>query len=111
MNSFNKAIIGLISVEEAFFGPQFEGYVPGEHRIKGQKVVEQFTTLSNILDFAEFSAEVSANRKAVFLNSLFWLNCDGSLLRCTSEQRHLFFTKLAKAWDSNKIGVPLPIRN
>ena len=110
MNSFNKAISGLITVEEAFFGAEFTGHVPDEYQLKDQNAVEQFTTLSNILDFAEFSAEVSASRKAVFLNCLFWLNGDGSLLRCTDEQRHLFFTKLAKAWETSKVGVPLPIR-
>src|SRR5579863_4023512 len=111
MNSFNKAISGWIRVEEAFFGTQFTGHVPEEHRLKGQNAVEQFATLANILDFAEFSAEVSANRKAVFLNCLFWLNREETLLRCTSEQRHLFFTKLVKAWESSKVGVPLPIHN
>ena len=111
MNSFNRAISGMISVEEAFFGTQFTGWVPEEHRLKGQNAVEQFATLANILDFAEFSAEVSANRKAVFLNCLFWMNREESLLQCTSEQRHLFFTKLAKAWEFSKVGVPLPIHN
>ena len=110
MNSFNKAISGLITVEEAFFGDEFTGNVPDEGQLKDQNAVEQFATLSNILDFAEFSAEVSASRKAVFLNCLFWLNGDGALLRCTDEQRHLFFTKLLKAWDTSKVGVPLPIR-
>lgn len=111
MNSFNRAISGMISVEEAFFGTQFTGWVPEEHRLKGQNAVEQFATLANILDFAEFSAEVSANRKAVFLNCLFWMNREESLLQCTSEQRHLFFTKLVKAWEFSKVGVPLPIHN
>lgn len=110
MNSFNKAISGLITVEEAFFGGEFTGHVPDEGQLKGQNAVEQFATLSNILDFVEFSAEVSAGRKAVFLNCLFWLNGNGSFERSTDEQRHLFFTKLVKAWDGSKVGVPLPIR-
>jgi hypothetical protein len=111
MTSFNKAISGLISVEEAFFGTEFSGYMANDHRLKGQNAAEQFTTLSNILDFAEFSSEVSANRKAIFLNSLFWLKSNLSSLACTPEQRYLFLTKLAKAWEFSKIGVPLPIRN
>ena len=110
MNSFNKSISGLISVEEAFFGNEFVGNIPADHGLKGKNIFEQFTALSNTLDFAEFSAEVSANRKAVFLNCLFWFNSDVSALGCTREQHFLFFTKLAKAWNSNKIEVPLPVR-
>jgi hypothetical protein len=110
LNSFNKAISGQISVEEAFFGPEFGGYVPAEHQLKGQNAAEQFKTLSNILDFKDFSAEVSANRKAIFLNCLFWFDSGVALLGCTSDQHHLFFTKLVKSWRSNKIATPLPIR-
>jgi hypothetical protein len=111
MNSFNKAISGLISVEEAFFGTDFSGYAANEHRLKGQNAAEQFATLSSTIDFAEFSSEVSANRKALYLNCLFWFKSNLSSLACTPEQHYLFFTKLAKAWEFNKIAVPLPIRN
>src|SRR5580692_6626689 len=109
MNSFNKAISGLISVEESFFGDKFSGHVPDEHRLKGQNAVEQFTTLSNIPDQAEFKSEVSTNRKAVFLNCLFWLKTDPSRLGCSAEQREAFITRLVKTWGSNNIAVPLPI--
>jgi hypothetical protein len=110
MNSFNKAISGLISVEEAYFGPEFVGYIPDDQRLKGLTAADQFKILSNILDFADFSSEVSANRKAVFLNCLSWLNSDPASLGINHEQQHLFFTRLAKAWDSNQIETPLPIR-
>jgi hypothetical protein len=111
VRSFNKAIGGLISVEEAFFGVQFAGYAPEDHRLKGRNAIEQYQTLSNLVDFADFSAEVSANRKAVFLNCLFWLNAELTSVGGTGEQRHLFFTKLAKAWKSHKIEVPLPFES
>ncbi len=108
--SFNKGISGLISVAEAFFGPEFSGYVPDDHRLKGQNAVEQYKTLSELRDFAEFSAEVAANRKAVFLNCLFWFRADPASLGCTGEGTHLFFTKLEKAWKSNQIEVQLPLQ-
>ena len=47
-------------------------------------------------DFSEFCAEVSANRKAVFLNCLFWLKSGLPALGCTSEQRFLFFTNCSE---------------
>jgi hypothetical protein len=110
MSAFNKAISGLIFVEEAYFGGEFTGYVPSDHLLKAKNAVEQFKTLAGMLDFAEFSAEVSANRKAVFLNCFFWARFGPEAFSCSSEQRFLFFTKLAKAWDLNKIEVPLPVR-
>jgi hypothetical protein len=110
LNSFNKAIHGLISVEEAYFGSQFIGYVPVEHGLKGQNALEQFRALSKIVDFGEFASEISVNRKAAFLNCPYWLSADPPGLGCDSNAKHLFFTRLAKAWKANKIGVPLPIR-
>ncbi len=108
LTSFNKAINGLISVEDAFFGANFTGCVPEDHRLKGYAASEQLTALSAILDFGEFMAEVSANRKAVFLNCIFWIKTM-SVPVCTQEQRELFVTRLVKAWKLTKINVPLPI--
>jgi hypothetical protein len=110
MNSFNKAISGLVSVEEGFFGDEFTRYVPDDHRLKGLKAKEQFAALSAILDFAEFQAEVSANRKAVFLNCLSWLKTSLSTPECDRVQREIFITRLMKAWHQSKVDVPLPNR-
>jgi len=111
MNSFNKAISGPILVEEAFFGAEFTGLVPDDHRLKGLNAKEQFAALSGILDYAEFVSEVSANRKAVFLNCFFWLKTSLSDPGCTRVQRELFITRLVKAWNQSKIDVPLPFRS
>jgi hypothetical protein len=110
LTTFNKAISGLISVEEAFFGDEFVGYVPADHRLKGLTAKEQFTSLSEIMDYAEFRSEVSANCKAVFLNCLFWLETALSDPNCNPAQRELFITRLVKAWKQSKIDVPLPLR-
>lgn len=110
LHTFNKAISDLISVEEAFFGAKFMGYVPDDYRLKGLNATEQFTALSAILDYNELMSEVSFNRKAVFLNWPFWLNTRLSDPGCTSEQRELFVTRLVKAWKSARIEVPLPTR-
>ena len=109
LNSFNKAISGLIGVAEAFFGEKFIGYVPDDDGFKGQNALEQFAALSKMSDQAEFKSEVSANRKAVFLNCLYWLKTDPSNLGCTREQREAFILRLVKTWGSNNIAVPLPI--
>jgi hypothetical protein len=111
MPSFNKAINGLISVEDAFFGPEFAGDIPDDGGLKGQNAVQQYATLANVIDFGEFSSTVGANRKAIFLNCLYWFNADLRTLGGTGEQRYLFFTKLAKAWKANKIKPPLPTQS
>ena len=110
LTSLNKAIAGLISVEEGYFGASFTGFIPVDHRLTGLNAVEQFTALSSIVDFTEFKSEVSANRKAVFLNCLFWYNTILSDPECKREARELFTTRLAKAWRNSKIDVPLPIQ-
>jgi hypothetical protein len=110
LNSFNNAISGLISVEEAFFGAKFTGCVPDDYRLKGLTAMEQFRALSTILDFGEFASEVSANRKAVFLNCMFWIKTSLSDAECNPDQRELFVTRLVKAWKFSQIDVPLPIR-
>jgi hypothetical protein len=110
LSSFNKAISGLISVEEAYFGAQFTGCVPEDHLLKGLSAKEQFAALSAILDFDEFAAEVTANRKAVFLNCIFWIKASLCDPGCTEMQRELFVTRLVKAWKLANIDVPLPIR-
>ena len=110
LTSFNKAISGLISVEEAYFGANFTGFVPDSDRLTGLNAVEQFTALSTLIDFAEFKSEVSANRKAVFLNCLFWQKTILSDPVSKCEERELFITRLVKAWNNSKIDVPLPIQ-
>lgn len=109
LSDFNRAINGQISVEEGFFGPEYSGYQEDENGFKGLNAVEQFSALLKIAEQSEFISEISAHRKAVYLNCLFWLNCDISNLGCTNEVREAFLTHLVNAWETNSNGVPLPI--
>jgi hypothetical protein len=109
MGSFNKALKGLISVEEAYFGAKFTGFVPDENTLKGQNAVDQFQSLLKLLGRSEFVAEVSASRKPVFLNCLYWAGAEPASLGCDREQRDLLIKGLAIAWEAGKIDVPLPL--
>jgi hypothetical protein len=109
LNVFNKAINGQISLEEGFFGSEFVGYEEEENGFKGLKAAEQFAALLEMSEKDDFAAQVSAHRKAIYLNCLYWLKTDISNLPCTNEQREIFFTKLVNAWEANSIGVRLPI--
>lgn len=109
LSVFNKAINGQISVEEGFFGSDFVGYGEEENGFKGLKAAEQFAALLEMSEQADFVSQVSTHRKAIYLNCLYWLNTDISSLKCTVEEREMYFTKLVNAWEANSIGVRLPI--
>jgi hypothetical protein len=82
--TFNSAIRGPIEVEAAFFGESFVGFVPDKYGLKGKNAEQQFVILVCSWDYSrmDFVLEVSANRKAVYLNCLYWLQHDFSALRC-----------------------------
>jgi hypothetical protein len=113
MSRFNGAIKGLIQVEEAHFGVRFKGYVPDQHVLKGKGAFAQFVAMARTSDrsSSDFTSHVSANRKAVYLNCLYWENCDFSEYRIDQQQKKLFLKSLKRAWECSRIEVPLPIRN
>lgn len=71
---FNAHIIEQITVEAAFFGTQFTGFVPERFGLRGKTADEQFVALAATLDYSSFDfySEVRANHKAVYLNFLYW---------------------------------------
>jgi hypothetical protein len=109
MTQFNKAISGLVSVQDEFFGAGFVGYIPQDHSFKGKNAVEQFAELSKLSDTPELAEEISANRKAVFLNFQFWFKTEPKNLRCQRAQRDSLLAQMLKAWKVSRIEVPLPI--
>src|ERR1700730_6946462 len=70
LSVFNKAINGQISVEEGFFGPEYVGYQEDENGFKGLNSIEQFSALLKFADRDDFTAQVSAHRKTIFMNCL-----------------------------------------
>ncbi len=70
LQEFNASIQGLISVESGFFGSGFRGLVPEGFGLKGKDAIEQFVAMAKTWDYSrmDFVCEVSANRKAVYLN-------------------------------------------
>jgi len=70
---FNGSIQGMISVESAYFGVGFEGFVPDKFGLKDKDVAAQFVAMAKTWAYSrmDFVCEVSTNRKAVYLNFLF----------------------------------------
>ena len=108
--SFNTPISDQIRVEEAFFGDGFTGHVPENFGLKGEDATAQFVALLKSWDCSTFdvSCEVSANRKAVYLNCLFWAAHDFSDYGIDKSEREAFIDNLKNVWEFNHIEVPLP---
>ncbi|MGA7634394.1 MAG: hypothetical protein WCB11_26825 [Terriglobales bacterium] len=111
LSEFNASIQGMISVESAYFGDGFRGYIPDEFGLNGKDAVSQFVMMSKMLDYStvDFVCEVSANRKAVYLNFLFWAQLDFTPLGIEQTQRDAIIKKLGEAWDFNHVEIPLPL--
>jgi hypothetical protein len=108
---FNASIQGPIIVEAAYFGRAFKGCVPEKFGLRGKDVVQQFAAMSESWDYStmDFVCEVSANRKAVFLNFLFWLQFDFTPFGINRRKRDAILGRLREAWAFNHIEVPLPM--
>ena len=107
---FNRAIEGLIALESAFFGVGFQGYVPDQFGLKGKDAIQQFVVLAKTWEYSrmDFVCEVSTNRKAMYLNSLFWAQYDFSPLGVDAKEKRTILEALRTAWEYNHIPVPLP---
>jgi hypothetical protein len=107
---FNASIQGSISVEAAYFGKAFKGCVPERFGLQDKDAVQQFLALSTTWNYSrmDFVCEVSANRKAMFLNLLFWAQFDFTPFGINQQQRDATIGRLKEAWAFNHIEVPLP---
>jgi hypothetical protein len=108
---FNAAIQGIIDVESGYFGEGFRGFIPDGFGLKGKDVVAQFVAMAKTWDYSrmDFVCEVATNRKAIYLNFLFWSQFDFNTLGIGHQLRDLTIDRLREAWDFNHIGVPLPV--
>jgi hypothetical protein len=110
LEEFNHAIEGPIIVEAAFFGSQFEGYVPAGGELKGKNATEQFVELAKLWEYSsvEFASEVSRNRKSVYLNCWFWAQHEFSNSGVRPEQKLLLFQRLRNTWELDEIEISWP---
>jgi len=108
---FNGSIQGMISVESAYFGVGFEGFVPDKLGLKGKDVAAQFVAMAKTWAYSrmDFVCEVSTNRKAVYLNFLFWAQSDFRVLDVDAQQRDSTIAHIREAWEFSHIEIPLPV--
>jgi len=107
---FNWKICGLIEVEAAFFGESFIGFIPDKCGLKGRNAVEQFVAIAHSWDYSrmDFALEVSVNRKAVYLNCLFWAKHDFSKFGVDPALKKAALAGLIEAWKYGEIRPNLP---
>jgi len=76
LDEFNQHILNPIKVVEAYFGNEFQGFIPENFGLKGKNAISQFVMLANTFNDSgmDFYLEIKANHLAVFLNHPFWLN-------------------------------------
>jgi hypothetical protein len=110
LRAFNASIQGMISLESAYFGAGFHGFVPDGFGLKGKDAVAQFVAMARTWDYSrmDFALEVSTNRKAVYLNFLFWAQFDFTAFDINPPQRNRVIQRLQEAWTFNHIDIPLP---
>ena len=109
LNEFNHSISGGIQVDAAHFGEQFVGHVPAKGILRGLNAAQQCHGLSQIhSDGGDLCAEVTSNKKAVFLNYLFWKQSDFSTWQVSAEQQLALLAALRTAWTSCESVCTLP---
>ena len=107
---FNASIEGLIGVEAAYFGKAFKGFVPEQFGLKGRDAVAQFITMCGLWqDYRfDFSCEIAANSKAMFLNFPFWAQFDFTPFGVSQQQRDDTIEQLRQFWSFKEFKTPLP---
>jgi hypothetical protein len=107
---FNRHILGPITVQAAYFGPKFQGYVPERFMLKGKNAIDQFVSLARIFDYnrVDFMLEVSANNLAVFLHYPFWQQYDFSTAEFLPEEKEQALIAIAAAWQRAYPHISLP---
>jgi hypothetical protein len=107
---FNQHIVGLITVRAAYFGPQFQGYVPTRFGMKGRNAVEQFVLLAGVFDYSgmDFQGEITANNLAVFLHFPFWKQHDFTGAGITPDQKEQVLAAIESVWQGVFPEISLP---
>lgn len=100
LSNFNCHITANIAVVDAYFGPQFRGYIPERFGMKGRDAIAQFVLLSTTVDdyAMDFRGEIAANSAAVFLHYPFWCQYDFSTQGLGSARREEVLATIRQTW-------------
>jgi hypothetical protein len=109
LNEFNHHLINVIKVVDAYFGKEFQGFIPNNYGLKGKNAVSQFLTLSNMRNCTpvDFNNEIRVNHIAVYINFPFWLKCDFTNENIDNLERDKTLQAVNKVWSEILHYVPL----
>lgn len=107
---FNKALASEIELDAAFFGESFTGFIPDKCGLKDKNAEAQFVVLARSWDYSrmDFALEVSVNRKAVYLNCLFWRSHDFTANGISPDLKHAALAGVVEGWKRCQITPDLP---
>ena len=110
LGEFNQALRGLIDVDAAFFGDSFTGFIPDKAGLEGKNAEEQFVVLARSWDYSrmDFALEISVNRKAVYLNCLFWIMRNFTSYNIDNNLKSATLAGVVEAWKYGKVEPGLP---
>jgi hypothetical protein len=108
--TFNQQIVQPIRVTEAYFGETFRGYIPDSFGLRGKDAAEQFMMLARTWQYSrmDFICEAALNCKTIYINSWFWAQHDFVRDGLSEDDTRKTIAALQRAWEHNKIGIPLP---
>ncbi len=110
---FNSRIQTPVKVVAGYFADDFRGCIPDKFGLSGKSAREQFTCLTEWLQYSSFDVwcETAANAKTVFLNYLFWLRgcCATGRILTDAEQNLIGF--IQQRWAELGCGFDLPTQH
>ena len=108
---FNKHIEDPIEIVSAFFGNDFQGYIPEKFGLRGKDARAQFVALVKTRPYSlmDFYLEIAANNTMAFLNYAFWVATDFSAEGVDLDEKQKTLAEIQKAWARAFPNIPLPL--
>ncbi len=100
LDTFNSNIRDQIVVTQAFFGNDYQGFVPDSFGLSGKSARQQFAALAKMLTRSgtDFAVEIASSHRATFLNFFFWLSEDFSPEGIDASQQAHVIDAIQEAW-------------
>lgn len=111
LDEFNRNIQGHITVEAAFFSQSFEGFISDQTNLKGMNAKSQLSSLAKHLVYSSFDVwcEIYVNRKAVFLNYLYWKQLKPEIINISQDEKNKIISFIEHRWRESDIDFTLPM--
>ena len=111
LSEFNKHIISEIKIVSAFFGANFQGFVPSQFGLRGKDATAQFVALARTLKYSamDFQCEIAMNHIAIFLNYAFWKSTAFENDNITKDEQEHVLNVIQNTWASSHPEIHLPL--